>query len=68
MATELITTTSELFLRAQQLPVAGKPGTQGSVSGAGARTLRIEVALAIEVPADRLDACLTGSIALRIYI
>jgi len=68
MSTELIATISELSSHAQQLGVAGKPGSQDSGSEAGARTFRIEIALAIEVPTDGLDICLSGSIALRINL
>ena len=66
MPTDLIATTSELSHPAQQLVVAAKPAEQGSRSGDIGGSLRIDIAVSIEVSASGCQAHLTGSIALRV--
>lgn len=66
MPTDLITTGSELSSRTQQLGVAAESRAQDAGSTARTGTLRIEIAVAIEIATSGFDVSLAGSIALRV--
>ena len=66
MPTDLIATGSELSFRAQQLGVAAEYGAQNPGFKGKTDTLRIEIAIAIEIAAGDVGASVAGSIALRV--
>lgn len=66
MPTDLIATTPGLSSCAQQLRVAAQPAAQSRRSGNFGGTLRIEIAVAVEVVASDSDVRLAGSFALRV--
>jgi hypothetical protein len=66
MPTDLIATTSELSSRTQQFGVAAESRTQDAGSTARTGTLRIEIAVAIEIATSGFGVSLAGSIALRV--
>ena len=66
MPTDLIGTGSELSSHAPQLGVAAEYGAQNPGSKGKTGSLRIEIAIAIEIAAGDVGASVAGSIALRI--
>jgi len=66
MRTDLIATTSELSSGAQQLGIAAGFGSQNSRSRANPATLRIEIAMAIEITGGEFNVHVTGTIGSRV--
>jgi len=66
MPTDLIGTGSELSSHAPQLGVAAEYGAQNPGSKGKTGSLRIEIAIAIEIASSGFDLSLAGNIALRV--
>ena len=66
MPTDLITTNSELFCGTQRLSAVDRLDAQSSRSRANTATLRIEIAVAIEVTGGNSNMDVVGSIGLRV--